>query len=198
MTFDPRRSVRDAQRGQAMAEFVIWVFVMLLMISGILWFGKAYDLKLNCLMASRYMSWAHAQQAETQLETNDIEGRATTYYPMTDNQPAFNKLDAGSIFTGVDTTTPGAGPLNVGSAMNGMFSMASNTTGYEVTAKYAPNGILDDTLPDGTSVRSQHYVSGGAWHKKHLAEIVPLGGDTIIVGVKGRLFAWSSWALSQY
>ena len=199
MTLNRRRSrLQEAQRGQAMAEFVIWVFVMLLMISGILWFGKAYDLKMNCHMASRYMSWAHAQQAETDLDTATIEARANTYYPMTNNNSAFQQLDAGSIFTGVDTTTPGAGGLNVGTLMNGMFSMASNTTGYEVTAKYAPNGILDDTLPNGTQVRSRHYVSGGAWHKKHLGEVVPLGGDTLIGMVKGGLFAWSSWALSQY
>jgi hypothetical protein len=117
---------------------------------------------------------------------------------MTGNNSSFQKLDAGSIFSGVDTTTPGAGGLNVGSLMNGMFSMASNTTGYEVSAKYAPGGILDDTLPGGTTVRSRHWVSGGAWHKKHLGEVVPGGGDTIIGLVKGGLFAWSSWALSQY
>ncbi|GEM_PF-1543434 len=199
MTFmHPQRAVREAQEGQAMAEFVIWVFVMLLMISGILWFGKAYDLKLNCLMASRYMSWAMAQSAETDLEQSQIEGRATVYYPMTDNDMQIMNLDAGSIFPGVDSTTPGAGPFNAGSLMQGMFGMASNTTGYEVSAKYAPNGILDDTLPDGTSVRSRHYVSGGTWHKKHLGDTVPGGGDTIIMMVKGGLFGWSSWALSQY
>ena len=198
MTLTHRRRPRETRSGQAMAEFVIWVFVMLLMISGILWFGKAYDLKLNCLMASRYMSWAHAQQAETDLSTQTIEARAMAYYPMTDNSPSYNALDAGSIFTGVDTSTPGSGGLNVGSLMNGMFSMASNTTGYEVTAKYAPNGILDDTLPNGTSVRSQHYVSGGAWHKKHLGEVVPGGGDSIIGVVKLGLFTWSGVALSQY
>ena len=33
---------RDTRSGQAMAEFVIWVFVLLLMIEGILWFGKAH------------------------------------------------------------------------------------------------------------------------------------------------------------
>lgn len=193
-----RNTVRKAQEGQAMAEFVIWVFVLLLMISGILWFGKAYDLKLNCLMASRYMSWAMAQSAETGLEANEVEARATVYYPMTDSDMQIMNLDAGSVFPGVDSSTPGAGPMNVGSLMSGMFSMASNTTGYEVSAKYAPNGILDDTLPDGTNVRSRHYVSGGTWHKKHLSEVVPGGGDTLIVMVKGGLFGWSSWALSQY
>lgn len=189
---------QDPRRGQAMAEFVIWVFVMLLMISGILWFGKAYDLKLNCLMASRYMAWSTAQFAENGLDSSQVESRMSVYYPMTDNEPSFTNLDAGSIFPGVDTSTPGAGPMNVGSIMNGMFGFASNTTGYEVTAKYAPGGILDDTLPDGTSVRSRHYVSGGAWHKKHMGELMPGGGDTMIGLVKGALFAWSGWALAQY
>ena len=59
-----------------MAEFVIWVFVLLAMIEGILWFGKAYELKLTCHMAARYMATATANTAETELEDTDISNRA--------------------------------------------------------------------------------------------------------------------------
>ena len=72
----------QAQRGQAMAEFVIWVFVLLLMIEGIRMFGKAYELKLTCHMAARYMATAAASVAETDLEDSTIQSRAQVYYPM--------------------------------------------------------------------------------------------------------------------
>jgi len=182
------------QHGQAMTEFVIWAFVLLCMISGILWFGKAYDLKLQCHFASRYLAWSHAQQPETDFEDDLILQRVQVYYPMTENSPDFNQLDPAASTFDPDSLNPG-GPsgdgFNVFSLMNGMFNMASNTQGWQVTASYAPGGILDETLPDGTNVRSQHFVSGGAWHKKQIS------GDIIIMGVKTGLFIWSAAVLNS-
>jgi hypothetical protein len=188
-----RRSPAHDSRGQAMTEFVIWVFVLLAMISGILWFGKAYDLKLQCHLASRYLAWSHAQVAETEFEDDLIMQRVQIYYPMTDGNPEYTRLDPASTFDG-DALNPG-GPsgdgFDVFSLMNGMFGMASNTQGWQVGASYAPGGILDQTLPDGTHVRSQHFVSGGAWHKKQIR------GDLIIMGVKTGLFLWSMAVLNS-
>ena len=181
------RTQGDRKRGQAMTEFVIWVFVLLLMISGILWFGKSYDLKLQCLMASRYLAWQHAQIPETEMEPSVILQRAQIYYPMTDSSPAYNEINPDDLFEagGLNGGGPSGGGLDVFMLMNGMFSVASNTHGWNVEATYAPGGILDDTIPDGTHVQSQHFVSGGAWHKKQIE------GDIIIMGVKTGLFLWS-------
>ena len=186
---------RDTRSGQAMAEFVIWVFVLLLMIEGILWFGKAHELKLQCHMAARYMATAAASVAETDLEDSTIQSRAQAYYPMTEYNPTYVELDPmepAESPSGASETIPSSGPLNVASFLSGMLSFASQTRGFEVGATYAPNGILNSTLPGGTHVRSRHYVSGGTWHKKQIS------GDFIILGVKYALFAWSGFALASY
>jgi len=191
----PPRKHGRSQAGQAMAEFVIWVFVLLLMIEGILWFGKAYELKINCHMASRYMAWATANVAETDLEDSVIMDRVQVYYPMTGNSPEFtelNPMDPASDPSSANENFPSSGPLNFFSLLSPLMSMASQTRGFEVGATYAPNSILDETLPGGTHVRSRHFVSGGAWHKKQTY------GDLQIMAVKTGLFAWSSYALSQY
>ena len=191
------RDARDRrlQRGQAMAEFVIWVFVLLAMIEGILWFGKAYELKLTCHMAARYMATATANTAETELEDTDISNRARAYYPMTDHNPTYDELapfDPAASPSSANASFPSSGPLNMASALSNMLSFASQTRGFEVGATYAPNSILDSTLPGGTHVRSRHFVSGGTWHKKQTY------GDLQIMAVKGALMAWSAIALSQY
>lgn len=189
-----RPPLRRPARGQAMTEFVIWVFVLLLMIEGIIWFGKSYELKLQCHLASRYMAWAHANNAETDLSPDVIQERSQFYYPFTDHEPSYEELEAAEVFNANDLNEggPAEGSLDVMAMLNGMFSMASNTKGWEVGASYAPEGILDETIPDGTHVRSRHFVSGGAWHKKQIS------GDNLIMVVKTGLFAWSGWALSQY
>ncbi len=178
-------------RGQAMTEFVIWAFVLLAMISGILWFGKSYDLKLNCHMASRYMAWQHMQVPETEMNDSTILQRVQVYYPMTENSPEYNEINPEDMYNAstLNSGGPSAGGLDVFSLMGGMFSVADNTHGWNVGATYAPGGILDDTLPDGTHVQSQHFVAGGAWHKKQI------DGDIIIMGVKTGLFMWSMSAL---
>lgn len=176
------------QRGQAMTEFVIWVFVLLLMISGIVWFGRAYNLKLYCHAASRYIAWSEIQQAETDRETDTILARAEAYYPLqAEYGSQFNDLDADSLYSADDMNSggPEGDGMTIFSMMGSMFGVVSNTSGWEVTANYNPGGILDSTLPGGSNVRSQHFVSGGSWHKKQME------GDLMIMGVKGMLFAWS-------
>jgi len=189
------RATARTQRGQAMAEFVIWVFVLLAMIEGILWFGKAYELKLTCHMAARYMAAATANVAETDLDDSVINSRAQVYYPMTDHSPTYvelNPMDPAESPSSANSSFPSAGPLNIASTLSGMLSFASQTRGFEVGATYAPNSILDNTLPGGTHVRSRHFVSGGTWHKKQTY------GDLQIMGVKWALMGWSTIALSQY
>jgi hypothetical protein len=181
---------RAGERGQAMTEFVIWIFVLLLMISGILWFGKSYDIKLNCLMASRYLAWQHAQVAETELTTAEILDRAQAYYPMTDANPEFTQIDP-AVWFPASSLNPG-GPADAGfdlfETMDDMFTVGDTTSGWSAQGNYNPNGILDNTLPDGSVIRSQHFVAGGTWHKKQIQ------GDEIIMGVKAGLLAWS-WAV---
>jgi len=174
-----------------MTEFVIWVFVLLLMISGVLWFGKSYDLKLQCLMASRYLSWQHMQIPETEMSPTDIIARTQVYYPMTDNNSTYNEINPDDLFSAssLNPGGPSSGGFDAFSLMNGMFNVANNTHGWNVEATYSPGGILDSTLPDGSHVQSQHFVSGGAWHKKQIE------GDEIIMGVKTGLFVWSITAL---
>ena len=180
---------RANERGQAMTEFVIWIFVLLLMISGILWFGKSYDLKLRCHMASRYMSWSYAQQAETDMAETTIQSRASVYYPMLENAPEYFRLDRADVFDAgsvVPSGGGGGGGLGVISALSGVIDSVSNdVTGWQVRASYNPGGILDSTLPGGSFVRSEHYVAGGTWHKKQVR------GDDAIMMVKGSLTAWS-------
>jgi len=174
-----------------MSEFVIWIFVLLLMVSGILWFGKAYDLKIQCHMAARYLAWAHAQQPETDLPSNVIMERVTVYYPMTENQPEYIPLNQIASFTA--SSLNAGGPTEFGfdlfSLMNGMFATNADFQGWEVAATYNPGGILDNTLPGGSHVRSQHAVVGGGWHKKQIQ------GDATIMSVKSGLYAWSLDAL---
>ena len=180
---------RRDQRGQAMTEFVIWVFVLLLMISGILWFGKAYDLKLQCHLASRYMSWSYAQQPETDMDEAVIQARVQAYYPMVENAPEYipvdrstsDAFDANSLVGG-----SGGGGTGVMTALSTVLNTVStNVVGWQVRARYNPGGILDTTLPAGSFVRSEHYMTGGTWHKKQVR------GDDAIMTVKGGLTAWS-------
>ena len=156
----------QAQRGQAMAEFVIWVFVLLLMIEGILMFGKAYELKLTCHMAARYMATATASSAETDIEDSMVQSRVQVYYPMTDHNPTYVELAPFDPGANPSDANASVGLLGVASALGNLLSFASQTRGFELGATYAPNSILDSTLPGGTHVRSPHFVSGGTWHKK--------------------------------
>ncbi len=176
-----------------MSEFVIWVFVLLMMISGILWFGKAYDLKIQCHMAARYLAWAHAQQPETDMSTDVILERVAHYYPMTENQPQFVPLDQTATFsaTSLNTSGPSAFGFDLSNEMSGMFGTNADFKGWEVSATYNPGGILDSTLPGGTHVRSQHAVVGGAWHKKQI------DGDNMIKDIKEGLYNWSTNALGN-
>ncbi|MBJ94298.1 MAG: hypothetical protein CMP23_07430 [Rickettsiales bacterium] len=177
-----------SQHGQAMTEFVIWVFVLLLMISGILWFGKAYDLKLQCHLASRYMSWSYAQRPETDLTEATIQARVEAYYPMVENAPEYFSIDR-SMGDAMDTSSiigSSSGGAGVMSAMGDMLgSVSTNVVGWQVRARYNPGGILDSTLPAGSFVRSEHYMAGGTWHKKQAR------GDDAIMMVKSGLTAWS-------
>jgi hypothetical protein len=187
------RPEANLPRGQAMTEFVIWVFVLLLMISGILWFGRAYNLKLYCLSAARYISWSEMQVAETDRELDNILARAELYYPMQDEYGAeFNNLEPASLYNAedMDSGGPGGDGMTVFAILGGMMDVASNTKGWSVSANYNPGGILNSTLPGGTTVHSQHFVSGGAWHKKQME------GDLIIMAVKGSLFLWSTTVLN--
>ncbi len=189
-----RKSLQPPERGQAMTEFIIWAFVLLLMISGIVWFGRAYNLKLYCLSAARYVAWSEMQTAETDRDMDTILARAAVYYPMEDEYGAqFNNLEPDSLYSASDMDSgggPGGDGMSIFSILGGMMGVASNTKGWEVTANYNPGGILDSTLPGGSSVRSQHFVSGGAWHKKQME------GDLIIMAVKGSLFLWSTTVLN--
>jgi len=189
--FRPTPRSLDTRKGQAMTEFVIWAFVLLLMISGILWFGKSYELKLQCHMASRYLAWSHAQIAETEDTSSAIMNRVSVYYPMSENAPERTEINPTDLFASgsLNPGGPSGGGFDVFTIMSGMFNVASNTNGWNVGATYAPGGILDDTIPDGTHVQSQHFVSGGAWHKKQI------DGDIIIMGAKTGLFMWSMSAL---
>ena len=176
------------ERGQAMTEFVIWVFVILLMISGILWFGKAYDLKLQCHLASRYMSSAYAQRAETDMTEATVQARVQVYYPMTENAPEYLPVDRamGDAFDSNALVGGGGGGAGVMSALSGVLdNVSTNVVGWQVRARFNPGGMLDSTLPLGTYVRSEHYASGGTWHKKQVR------GDDAIMMVKSGLTAWS-------
>ena len=186
----PLLSSRD-QRGQAMTEFVIWVFVLLLMISGILFFGKSYELKLKAHMASRYIAWQHAQTAETDMQTPEILERATKYYPLSDGNPTFEDVSPVGIFSpGVlNEGGPMASGFDLFSSMDSMFNTSTNDAGWEATTVYNPDGILDQTLPGGATIRSRHFVSGGSWHKRQIE------GDEVIFVAKTGLMAWSFGAL---
>ncbi len=188
-----RQSRAPQQRGQAFTEFAIWVFVLLCMISGIIWFGKAYDLKLNCHMASRYLAWSHAQIPETEMDPLVLLSRVQTYYPMLENNPQYIELTQNSLsgysISEYNPGGPSSDGLDVFQLVNGVFDEVSSINGWMVTASYAPGGILDDTLPGGTAVRSQHFVGGGTWHKKQIE------GDELIRGVKLGLYAWSMTVL---
>ncbi len=188
-----RTSPPSPPRGQAMTEFVIWAFVLLLMISGILWFGRAYNLKLYCLSAARYIAWSEMQEAETDRNIDTILARASVYYPMEDEYGAeFTDLEPDSLYSAdsMSSSGPAGDGMTVFSVLGGMMGVASNTKGWSVSANYNPGGILDSTLPGGTAVHSQHFVSGGAWHKKQME------GDLVIMAVKGSLFLWSTTVLN--
>jgi len=191
--FPQDRRHADKQRGQAMTEFVIWIFVLLLMISGILWFGKAYDLKLQCHMASRYMSWSYAQRPETDIAESVIQARVQVYYPLVENAPEYLPVDrsSGEAFDANALVSGGAGGgTGVMSALSGLLdNVSTNVVGWQVRARYNPGGILDSTLPAGSFVRSEHYMAGGTWHKKQVR------GDDAIMMVKSGLTAWSYAAL---
>jgi len=137
------------------------------------------------------MAWQHMQVPETEMNDSTILQRVQVYYPMTENSPEYNEINPEDMYNAstLNSGGPSAGGLDVFSLMGGMFSVADNTHGWNVGATYAPGGILDDTLPDGTHVQSQHFVAGGAWHKKQI------DGDIIIMGVKTGLFMWSMSAL---
>lgn len=76
------------------------------------------------------------------------------------------------------------------SALSGVLdNVSTNVVGWQVRARYNPGGILDSTLPAGSFVRSEHYMSGGTWHKKQVR------GDDAIMMVKSGLTAWSYAAL---
>ncbi len=104
----------------------------------------------------------------------------------------FNNLEPDSLYNSNDMSAggPAGDGMTVFAILGGMMGVASNTKGWEVTANYNPGGILNSTLPGGTQVRSQHFVSGGAWHKKQME------GDLIIMAVKGSLFLWSTTVLN--
>ena len=131
-----------------MTEFVIWVFVLLLMISGILWFGKSYDLKLNCLMASRYLAWQHAQIPETEMDPSVILQRAQIYYPMTDNSPSYNEIDIpnpatflGEAFSFLESGNPNVKPM----MLVDDFESQRNYWGF---AYKTPEDIQSHFIPD--------------------------------------------------
>lgn len=190
------RSLRyDRRRGQAMTEFVIWVFVLLVMIAGIIWFGRATNLKIQCHYAARYSAWANAVSYETRLDESQIQARAQQYYPLQDNyEGSWTQMDPQS---GFDTGSlsgsggSGAGGMDFMGLVNGLFNFASNSKGYMVQANYNPGGLMNNVLPDGTHVRSLYVVSGGPWDKRQTR------GDLMIMAAKGALMAWSTAALAS-
>lgn len=187
--------------GQAMTEFIIWAFVLLLLLQGTIWFGKTFETKLQSHMAARYLAWANAATHDTDLDSGEIMARAQAYYPLSDRNPFYNDSSS-SVWSGSGIAEAGLEPeggggptdggLDIFGAVDSMMSVASNSHGFVVGGTYAPGGILDQTIPDGSRTFSGSYVSGGTWHKKQI------NGDVVISGVKAALFLWSSYALSQY
>ncbi len=81
---------------------------------------------------------------------------------------------------------PPGGGTGVTQALGDILdNVSTNVVGWQVRARYNPGGILDSTLPLGSFVRSEHYASGGTWHKKQVR------GDDAIMTVKSGLTAWS-------
>ena len=125
------------------------------------------------------------------MQTPEILERAQKYYPLSDGSPVFENIAPASIFDGgtLNSGGPTAAGFDLFSTMDGMFTMGDGDFGWQATTVYNPDGILDETLPDGSTIRSRHFVSGGTWHKRQVR------GDELILGVKSGLIGWSFAAL---
>ena len=161
---------RPGQQGQAVTEFVIWMFTLMLMMSGIMHFGRAYFLQQQCVLSSRYMAYKSARFSENQLSYAQVETRGKYFY-------SFPGTEDGGVT--MSHEAPSAGGLGgVGGMILGSMSLVSDTVRWQTNAHYTdgplPNGFLGVTLQP--TLHGMSSAPGGTWNNRNL----PTGGDTII------------------
>lgn len=176
-------------RGQAFTEFIVWVFVLVQMIAGIMHFGRIYYIKGASLMASRYVAWKASRSADNGLSFEQVRQRvasasgARNLWDLGVGQYGFGgnieQSQMGAQTNG-HLNTGGSGGIGqvLGSALSGLDSSTTCVT----TTMNNISGGLSYISP---TVTERHCVATGTWNSKQIY------GDAIIWSAGIGLAAWA-------
>lgn len=195
-----RYFLRD-QRGQATVEFAVTLPIMLLLIMGVIYFGKAFYKEQQVQLAARYICWKagrhdgnHAlgpaqQQA---MVTYDLQGASIQGQASNDTlenlagQFGFN----GNIWNlqGNPSSVPSfitsylLNPAAIGAAL--ATGIAPVDTHYTVNISQ-PMGTQLLPIMQGYNIDRTHKVDIGHW------DYAEINGDVLILGYELYLDAWA-------
>jgi len=185
---------RRGQEGQAIVEFALTLPIFVILLLGVMYFGKSYYMDQSVRHAARYVAWKASRHGADQSQAANL---ARQYFLI----PSANISGSGSsaslddigLFTtdifGSFTSDPSGLPseFNVSDAMiDALLSagLAVVGTTYEVNVSESWDSSWFEFL-GGTSVSRSHKVAYADWPKDEI------NGDEIILAFEAYLDAWA-------
>lgn len=151
------REMLRRQKGQAMAEFVVFSPVLVLIFIGIMYFGRGYYLKHKTYTAARYCAWFCARQGGDQYQTCVNTQRNIAFQGVLHDggDGTAEDLELPQPYTGGDL------PEDLGT-VSSILATVSNATYYKASIKlYVPNVLK--FMGNLKTAGSTHVVMGDCW-----------------------------------
>ena len=186
---------RSSESGQAALEFAVTLPIILLMLMGVIYFGKVYYIDQSARHAVRYVAWKAARHGSGEL--SQAENGARQSFTLASGA-TFSGSSGGSTLDEVGMLTseifddfgdPDSLPseFNLSGALVDMLvaaGLSAVATSYHASVEESYNPDLL-TFLGGTSIRRDHYVAYADWPKDEI------NGDAVILAFEAVLDAWA-------
>ncbi len=194
----PSRPVSESpsqESGQAMLEFAVTLPIVLLMLMGVVYFGKVYYIDQSARQAVRYAAWKASRHGNGDIgaaRSVALDSFVVTGDVSLNGTSENSNLDAVGLLT--SEVLDGFGDV---SSLPSEFDFASTIVNELVAVGLAAvatnyHAELQETWQPsllnymgGTRIRRDHYVAYADWPKDEI------DGDTILLAFEAVLDAWA-------
>ena len=136
-----------SRRGQAMAEILVVLPVLILIFAAILFLGEGYNRQADTIIATRYTVWTNSRAGKSQVTEKDL---ARLFYNSEEMKERLKIKDA-------PETEPFGNKLLAG--LSDLLGQGSGTDGKTLTFTFRPRPGSDQNTP----IASTHYLDGNTW-----------------------------------
>ncbi|MCX5859234.1 MAG: hypothetical protein NT056_04990 [Proteobacteria bacterium] len=136
-----------SQRGQAMAEILVALPVLILIFAAVLYLGEGYNRKADTIIATRYTVWTNSRAGKSQVTEKDL---ALLFYNREEMKERLKLKNA-------PESEPFEDILLFG--LTDLLGHGSGTDGKTLTLTFRPRPGSDKN----TLISSTHYLDGNTW-----------------------------------